>query len=148
MLDSPLMQPRVCSEVQFDPYLAGPFVPDYPSQRREGWGTRSFCGWLRVAGRPMIITSREKPQHLSGNGLFQKPARSDALGAGTSYPSLESCSRELRICVDLSLEDKRSSLGKLNLGSSLHKWRWHPETSRTPPPFCTSLLRLAFRRGT
>jgi hypothetical protein len=65
----------------------------------------------------MIITSRERPQHLSGNGLFQKPARSDALG--TSYPSLESCSRELRICVDLSLEDKRSSLGKLNLGSSL-----------------------------
>jgi hypothetical protein len=28
MLDSRLMLPRVCSEVRFDPYLAGPFVPD------------------------------------------------------------------------------------------------------------------------
>jgi hypothetical protein len=30
MLDSPLILPRVCSEVRFDPYLAGPFVPDWP----------------------------------------------------------------------------------------------------------------------
>src|SRR5258705_11982803 len=58
----------------------------HPSQRREGWGTRSFCGWLRVAGLPLIITPRGGPQHLFGEGRFFKPASNHA--AGTSYPRL------------------------------------------------------------